>query len=131
MKQHQLALRVYLEDVDQYGIVYHPKYLHYFERARIEFLREHGCELPALSELGYSLVIQKAELRYLKPAYYDNELLIRSHIVRFGHASLLYSQQIVLQHDFDYEICQAKIKIACVDKAFIPCPLPDLLKEIA
>lgn len=130
-RYHDLLLRVYLEDVDNYGIVYHPKYLQYLERARIEYLRQSGCDLPTLKQQGFSLVIQSAEIHFVKPAFNDNELLIQSYIDRLGHASIRFSQRVMLANDPDYQICKAQIKIACVDQDFKLCPLPQLLQEIA
>ena len=68
MKKHSLNLRIYTEDVDFYGRVYHANYLKFFERARTEMLRELGFDLSQLAQKNYLFAVHSAVIQYLQPA---------------------------------------------------------------
>ena len=69
-------LRVYYEDTDAQGVVYYANYLKFFERARTEFLRGVGYEQMKLMKEGIIFVVRSLELKLLKPARLDDEILI-------------------------------------------------------
>lgn len=127
---HHLLIRVYYEDTDVGGIVYHSKYLNYFERARTEALREQGFDLVSLySNYGLHFVVHSAKIDYLRPARLDQLLTVKTRPEELRSASILYDQKIFLQEEVGLLLCQAKIRIACVDKHFRPCGLPKPLSR--
>ena len=77
---HVLPIRVYYEDTDFSGVVYHAKYLHFLERGRSEFLRAAGVRHQGMLKTAEPLVwvVRHIALDYLKPARVDDELTVRS-----------------------------------------------------
>ena len=93
----QLPIRIYWEDTDAGGIVFHANYLKFFERARTEWLRALGIGQQALREQsGGMFVITEAQLRYLAPARLDDELIVTSQLQQAGRASLTLLQEALL-----------------------------------
>ncbi|WP_372609545.1 YbgC/FadM family acyl-CoA thioesterase [Halomonas sp.] len=72
MTGFHLPVRVYIEDTDAGGIVYYVNYLKFMERARSEWLRQHGFTQRSLFEAGIQLVVHRLECRYAKPARLDD-----------------------------------------------------------
>jgi acyl-CoA thioester hydrolase len=116
-------VRIYYEDTDAGGVVYHANFLRFMERARTEWLRELGYELDWLEqEYGFLFAVRSVDIDYLKPAHLNDSLSIQVSIARKGKASL----------DIDHEVyrdetllCRARIKLAglAVD-SFRPMALP-------
>lgn len=93
----QLPIRIYWEDTDAGGIVFHANYLKFFERARTEWLRALGIGQQALREQsGGMFVLTEAQLRYLAPARLDDELIVTSRLQQAGRASLTLLQEALL-----------------------------------
>jgi acyl-CoA thioester hydrolase len=90
---HRLALRVYYEDTDFSGRVYHASYLRFLERGRSEWLRGHGIEHSKLAA-GAALVfaVRRIEIDYLRPALMDDMLTIETRIAAVGGASIDFEQ---------------------------------------
>jgi acyl-CoA thioester hydrolase len=106
-------VRVYYEDTDAAGIVYHANYLRFMERARTEWLRTLGFAQARLREDdGIVFVIADATVRFLAPARFDAELLVTATLERLRRASLDLGQTIVDRAGRD--ICSAQVTIACV-----------------
>lgn len=109
-----MPLRVYYEDTDAGGIVYHSIYLNYAERARTEFVRALGVnqqELIATSGMMFAVVSCAA--RFRSPARLDDALLVKSRLISVRGASLQFEQKITRDGTllFDYEV-----QVACVSK---------------
>ena len=89
----EARVRVRYAETDQMGVVYHANYLVWFEVGRVEFMRELGLEYRALEEEGAMIPVLEVTARYLAPAKYDDELLVRTtmagvrgSILRFKYA---------------------------------------------
>jgi acyl-CoA thioester hydrolase len=123
-----ISLRVYYEDTDAGGVVYHSQYLNFMERARTEWLRHFGYAQTWLkNELGVIFVVTRAEVDFKKPAYFDDLLEIQCQPTKLGFSSIVFSQLIVRDGQV---LIDASIKIACVDaKTFKPVTIPRLIKE--
>lgn len=95
---HQLAVRVYYEDTDFSGNVYHASYLRFLERGRTEFLRALGIEHSRISENGGAggchFVVRAMTLDFLKPALMDDALCIETRLNGLGGASVEMRQEI-------------------------------------
>ena len=87
---HKLPLRIYYEDTDAQGIVYHSKYLNFFERARAECLREIGYRQEELLKEDIAFVVKKQEIEYFSPAKLDDEIVIKT-ILSLQKMFLLHS----------------------------------------
>jgi acyl-CoA thioester hydrolase len=88
-------IRVYWEDTDAGQIVYHARYLHFMERARSEWLRSIGIEQDQVRDnSGVVFVVTASQLNWIKPARYNDELLVSVENVQIGKASLSFEQRI-------------------------------------
>ena len=117
-------IRVYWEDTDAGGVVYHASYLRFLERARTEWLRALGYGQDALREReGVLFVVRAMRLDFLKSARLDDELVVAVALAGRKHASFVMHQTIMLG---DALLLDAEVKVACVAAAnFRPCALPE------
>lgn len=126
------AVRVYYEDTDSGGVVYHANYLKFMERARSEWLRDLGFEQDDLrSREGILFAVRRAELDYLAPALFNDALTVCVRGVQPGGASLVFDQEIRRSSDQTL-CCRGRIKVACIDeKTLRPVRIPEnLLAEM-
>jgi acyl-CoA thioester hydrolase len=93
---HRFPIRIYYEDTDAGGIVYHSAYLRFAERGRTEWLRDLGFDHTGLrAETGAGFAVARAEIDYLKPAVLDDLLEVETRIVRAGGASTRIEQDVL------------------------------------
>jgi acyl-CoA thioester hydrolase len=120
-------VRVYYEDTDAGGVVYHANYLRFLERARSEWLRALGFEQDDLSARdGVIFAVVAARLEFLKPARFNDLLTVGVKLDRLGRASLELTQAVLRAPDT--LLCRADVRLACLDGAsFRPRPMPDAL----
>lgn len=102
-------IRVYWEDTDAGGIVYHAQYLHFFERGRTEWLRQLGVDQMAVkAQLGGMFVVQSLQMRYAAPAFLDDLLITHTQLLALGRASCTMRQTLtrdgVLIADFNIRL---------------------------
>lgn len=74
----ETKIRVRYADTDQMKMVYYAKFLEYFEQGRSDLLREIGMPYPEIEGLGYFLPVQEAFVKYLRPARYDDEIIVKT-----------------------------------------------------
>lgn len=128
MKHHTIDIRVYYEDTDAGGIVYHSNYLNFAERSRCELLRDLGHECSKIDdELGMMFVLKRADIDYIAPAQLDDALQVKTSIKKMNNTSF------VMQHNIQkntQDICRIAVTLVCVDtKTIKPVRLPDILRE--
>jgi acyl-CoA thioester hydrolase len=121
-------VRVYYEDTDSGGVVYHSNYLNFMERARTEWLRAMGFEQTTLKEqLGIIIVIHSLSINFKKPAYFNDMLLVDCALTKTGHGSIEMAQTI--QRD-GVLLIEAQVKAAFVDAvSFKPVGIPAEIKQ--
>ena len=108
-----LTLRVYYEDTDAGGIVYHAAYLRFAERGRTEFVRKLGIDQQQLrAETGLGFVVTSLTIDYLKPAFLDDNLTITTEIDRIRPASVNFKQTVARESQI---IAHLKVRVACLD----------------
>lgn len=132
LKTFHWPARIYYEDTDASGVVYHANYLRYFERCRTEWLRAIGFSQEKLkNELAIAFTIADLSVKYLVPARLDDEIEIRLSVAHVGRASLRFAQSIRRVAD-DATLATGEFRAACVDmRGFKPCAVPPaVLKEI-
>ena len=124
-------MRVYYEDTDCAGIVYHASFLRFMERARSEWLRSLGFALPVLRiEHEVLFTVSRLRIEYLQPAQFDDLLDVSVGLTRSGGASFLLDQRI---RRAPLELlCRAEVRIACVHATTLrPRPIPrDIRTEL-
>ncbi|HFF9834195.1 tol-pal system-associated acyl-CoA thioesterase [Serratia marcescens] len=107
------AVRVYYEDTDASGVVYHARYVAFFERARTEMLRQHNFHQQQLLSEQVAFVVRRMTVDYLAPARLDEQLEVQSEITSLRGASLTFAQRIV--NSDGALLSQADVLIACID----------------
>jgi acyl-CoA thioester hydrolase len=121
-------VRVYYEDTDAGGVVYHSNYLNFMERARTEWLRALGYEQTAVKdELGVIIVIHSLSINFKKPARFNDMLEVNCELTNIGRSSIEMAQTIICN---GVELIQAHIKAAFVDaQTFRPVAIPNVMKQ--
>jgi acyl-CoA thioester hydrolase len=121
-------VRVYWEDTDGGGVVYHASYLRFIERARTEWLRQRGVEQQKLrDEHDILFVVSEMDIRFLSPARLDEELVATIESFTRRSASMTFSQCILRPAD-GARLVEARVRAACIDGSdFKPRRIPDFL----
>ena len=127
---HIFPVRVYYEDTDCAGVVYHANYLKFMERARTEALRTQGYELSnLLHKHDTQFVVHSAQLEFLQPARLDQLLYIVTKVTEVRFASIKYTQVVHLEAADGQIACKADLRIACLNGSYCPRGLPDILSK--
>lgn len=123
-----LPVRIYWEDTDAGGIVYHANYLRYMERARGEFLRSAGFEQRRMQEAGMPvIVVADLSLKYRRPAKLDDLLTVKTRVKLIRAASVVFAQEVWRD---DTLLVSAEVRCAAVDpEKGTPVTIPDALSE--
>ena len=115
MKEFIWPIRVYYEDTDSGGVVYHSNYLNFMERARTEWLRTLHLEQDAIiREHDIMFVVRSLSIDYIKPALFNDALLVKSSLQKLGKASLVFEQLIIREKETEI-LTRAIVKIASLN----------------
>ncbi len=128
MKHHQFPLRIYYEDTDAGGIVYHANYLNFCERARTEMIRDLGLTNGMLrNDLGVLIVVRHIDIDYSASAILEDDLIVESSVTDIGRTSFTM-KQVVMR---DGLACATLIvKLVCIKTdSGRPVRIPDILKD--
>ncbi|WP_439212815.1 tol-pal system-associated acyl-CoA thioesterase [Duffyella gerundensis] len=117
----QWPVRVYYEDTDAGGVVYHASYIAFYERARTEMLRQRHFNQQTLLEQQVAFVVRKMTVEYMAAARLDDLLIVESHVSAMSGASMTFAQRIV--NEEGKVLNEAEVLIACIN--------PHLMKPIA
>ena len=121
-------VRVYFQDTDAGGVVYHASYVNFMERSRTEWLRTFGYSNAGLmKELGVVFVVRSLKLDYLKPALLDDLVTVTSQIKEIGRSRVNIVQIVTRDKDL---LVEGEVHLVCVDvKTFKPVSVPDVLRK--
>lgn len=121
-------VRVYYEDTDTTGVVYHAAYVAFMERARTEWLRSAGVNQERLRrEDAVTFTVARLEVDYLAPARLDDQLEVSVDVGKVGRASFVLHQTVERVGE---TLCRAIVRVACVNAiTFRPCALPKFLSQ--
>jgi acyl-CoA thioester hydrolase len=127
-KVFSLPVRVYFQDTDAGGVVYHANYLNFMERARTEWLRAHGYSNAGLmKELGVVFVVRSMKLDYLKPALLDDALDVTVQVKELGRSRISLLQ--TLRRGAEV-LTEAEAHLVCVSlESFKPVSVPEILRK--
>ena len=117
MKAYRLKLRVYYEDTDAGGIVYHARYLAFAERARTEALRQAGVPHDELvTQFGLIFVVRRIEMDYLRPVRLDAEVIVETGPWALGAATVDVRQRFAVAGEdaAGVETGRLRVGLACV-----------------
>ncbi len=133
MSEFIWPVRVYYEDTDSGGVVYHSNYLKFMERARTEWLRSMHLEQDDIvNEYGILFVIHSLAINYLKPALFNDALLVKTSVQKLTRASIVFQQFIVRQDDDGKEqvLTQGTVKVVSLGvEQKKPVPLPEAVYD--
>ena len=126
-----MEIRIYYEDTDAGGVVYHANYLRYFERARTEYLRERGLSVGELAAQGSIFPVVRMEVDFRAPGRHDDLLRIETEVLEVGKTSFTVGQQAVRAVDGKL-LVDAKVTLVCVNPRMKARRLPEeLLQALA
>lgn len=121
-------IRIYYDDTDAGGVVYHSNYLKFFERARTEWLSSFGIEQDALLEQGIAFMVRRSTVEHYSSARFNERLQTQTTVSKMKRASIVFQQRLMRG---EYCICEALVTIACVDlEQGKPIAIPDPIREV-
>ena len=125
----KLPIRIYYEDTDAGGIVYHSKYLNFCERARTEYLRKLGIEQDTYLAHNIGFVVKSMAIDFKTAAKFNEMLVIESEITLVKKASVEFSQ--IIKNEAGQLVFTAKVQVACVDiQVMKPKAIPEQIVEV-
>jgi acyl-CoA thioester hydrolase len=128
-----LPVRVYYEDTDAGGVVYHASYLRFMERARTEWLRSLGMEQDTLAQQGIVFVVGSLDIAYRKPARFNEQIFVGTTIKELGKASIMFQQSIWRQDKTGNRelLTNSNVKVVCVaNQTWRPAPIPNEIRNL-
>ncbi len=127
-KVFSLPTRVYFQDTDAGGVVYHASYVNFMERARTEWLRTFGHSNAGLmKELGVVFVVRSLKLDYLKPALLDDLLTVTARIKEIGRSRVVLLQTVLRGEEV---LVEGEVHLVCVAvDTFKPVSVPEMLRK--
>ena len=126
-------VRVYYEDTDAGGVVFYANYLRFLERARTEWLRGYGFEQDQLrNEYNIVFAVRAVEIKYLKPARFNEQLNVSVENIQLKQASMAMQQSIFkISEDENELIVKSTVNVVCLHSdTFSPCPIPKPIFEV-
>jgi acyl-CoA thioester hydrolase len=126
MVSGEITIRVRYAETDRMGLLHHANYLVYFEQARTELLRAQGVAYKDLEDQGFLLVLTKVLVRYRSPARYDDELTIRTTVVRTTLVKIEHRYEVFRDGTL---LAEAETTLGCVGRDGKVQALPDYLRE--
>ncbi len=113
IQEHSTQIRVRYSETDAMGLLHHSNYLTYFEIGRTELFRAQGGNYRRMEELGLFFVVASINVKFKRPAQYDDLLTLKTSIFRQTPAKLEHHYELFREEQL---LCEADSVIACVDK---------------
>ncbi|HOP40324.1 MAG TPA: YbgC/FadM family acyl-CoA thioesterase [Geobacteraceae bacterium] len=127
-----MEFRIYYEDTDAGGVVYHARYLAFFERGRTEFFRERGLSVGLLAQQGQVFPVVRLEIDFRAPAVLDDLVRVETEVLEVGKTSFTLGQQLVRAMDGKL-LAAGRVTLVCVGPGMkarrLPQQLLDVLKD--
>jgi len=125
--KHELPIRIYYEDTDAGGIVYHASHIRFCERGRTEFLRDGGWTNSEIAEtLGVLFVVRHMDVNYLKPCYLDDMLKLKTSVIKVKNTSF------IMKHDLyrdEERVFTMDVVLACITKSANLVKIPEDIRN--
>ena len=131
-QNYSFPIRVYYQDTDAGGVVYHSTHLNFMERARYEWLRDLGFDVNALIQIHKTVfMVRSLEIEYLNPAVLDDLLQITVQVEKIGRSRIIIYQEILRSH---VQLVNAPVHVVCVGAdslkpVKVPAPLRQRIGE--
>jgi len=128
IKNFSFPVRIYFEDTDSGGVVYHSNYLKFMERARTEWLRSVGIDQHHLKYHAHIMfVVHRIDIQYKVPARFNDDLVVKSELLGIGSSKIEFRQMIYRHEEM---LIDAHVDIACIDSVkFKPVRIPSTVKQ--
>ena len=122
-------MRVYYQDTDAGGVVFHATYLDFLERARMEWMRARGFDARELvSRFGLVFIVRQIEAAYLKPALLDDLVTVSAAVEKMGRAQVTFAQQVRRGGE---TLMRAAVNVACVSaNSLKPAAFPEAIRVL-
>ena len=121
----EITIRVRYAETDRMGLLHHSNYLVYFEQGRTELLRQQGLAYKDLEDQGYLLVLTKVQVRYRRPARYDDMLTLRTIVARTSMVKIEHRYEVLRDGEL---LAEGETTLGCVDREGKPQMLPEILR---
>lgn len=126
----ETRVRVRYADTDQMGVVYHANYLIWFEVGRVELMRQHGITYKSIEiEDQAGMAVVEATIRYKSPARYDDELIVRTHVVMARRSMIRFGYKILRAED-GHLLCEGETVHVVVGRDMKRRPMPKRYAEL-
>jgi acyl-CoA thioester hydrolase len=126
MTSDEITIRVRYAETDRMGLLHHANYLIYFEQGRTELLRTCGLSYKDLEDQGFLLVLTKIEVKYRRPAHYDDLLTLKTIVTRTTSVRIDHRYELSCEKRL---LAEGASTLACVDREGRPQALPDFLRD--
>ncbi|MEM7089634.1 MAG: tol-pal system-associated acyl-CoA thioesterase [Pseudomonadota bacterium] len=124
---HAFPVRVFYEDTDMGGVVYHANYLRYIERARSDWVRSLGNDQNAMRDAGIIWVVRRVDAEYLLPARFDDALVVETEATDISGVRLTMAQLIRREESV---IFRASVTAVCINSSGKPVRLPAEIRAL-
>ena len=124
-----MDVRIYYEDTDAGGVVYHANYIKYLERARTEYFRRHGILVADLARNGFVFPVIRLEIDFKAPAFHDDLLSVTTCPARVGGSSVTICQKIVRKNDGKL-LVEGLVTLACISPALKARRIPLEIRQM-
>ncbi len=125
MQSGEITVRVRYAETDRMGLLHHANYLVYFEQGRVELLRAMGRSYRDLEDEGFLLVLTRAEVRFRRPARFDDVLTVRTTVERTTSVRVDHRYEVRREGEL---VAEGASTLACVDREGRPQALPEFLR---
>jgi acyl-CoA thioester hydrolase len=126
MRSQDIAIRVRYAETDRMGLLHHANYLVYFEQGRTELLRSLGATYRDLEDQDFLMVLTRVEVRYRKPARYDDVLTLRTTVTRTTAVRIEHKYEVLRDGEL---IAEGETTLACVDREGRIQAMPNWLQD--
>ena len=128
IKTFSFPIRIYFEDTDSGGVVYHSNYLKFMERARTEWLRSMGIDQRHLKHhANIMFVVHRIDIQYKFPAHFNEDLVVKCELIDIGSSKIEFRQMIYRDNEL---LIDASVNVACIDsEKFKPVRIPSPIKK--
>ena len=124
---HHWPIRIYYEDTDSGGVVYHSNYLKYMERARTEWLRDFKVDQKALKDnLNLMFVVHEIDIKFMRPAVFNDEIEVQTKLEKLGSVKIELEQKIFRSTEI---LTESRVVVASVNSfSMKPMRIPNEIK---
>lgn len=121
-------MRVYYQDTDAGGVVFHATYLDFLERARMEWMRDRGFDARELAgRFRLVFIVRQLEIAYMKPALLDDLVTVSATVEKMGRVQLTFAQEVRRGAEI---LVRAAVNVACVGVHDLkPTPFPEEVRK--